>query len=200
MMFRHIAGFFWRPRREWERVEERELESPLQPLLYVAVMALLPALAWYHGTTRVGWQIGDGSPIRLTTDSAQIIVVLFYFTQIIAVVAIGYMIHWMSHTYGANSSTTRGITLTALAATPLFVAGLVGVYPIFWLDLLIGTLAVCYAVYLLYQGIPIVMSIPEERGFLFSSAVVAVGLVAIMIIMGGTVILWDWGAAPRFTD
>jgi hypothetical protein len=52
----------------------------------------------------------------------------------------------------------------------------------------------------LYLGIPIVMQIPKERGFLFSSAVLAVCLVIIIVIMVGSVILWDFGAAPRFTD
>ena len=70
----------------------------------------------------------------------------------------------------------------------------------FWLDFIVGLAAVSYSVYLLYLGIPIVMGIPEERGFLFASAVVAVGLVMAVIIMGATVMLWDMGYAPAFTD
>ena len=44
------------------------------------------------------------------------------------------------------------------------------------------------------------MDIPEERGFLFSSAVVGVALVILICIMVGSVILWEYGAAPAFTD
>ena len=54
--------------------------------------------------------------------------------------------------------------------------------------------------YLLYLGIPIAMDIPEERGFLFASAVLGVALVLLICIMVGAVILWDFGAAPAFTD
>jgi hypothetical protein len=106
----------------------------------------------------------------------------------------------MSDTYGANSSLTKGIVIVGLTSTPLFIAGLVGFYPVLWIDLLIGVAAVSWSVYLLYLGIPIVMGIPEERGFLFSSAVVGVALVILICMMVGSVILWDYGAAPAFTD
>jgi len=44
------------------------------------------------------------------------------------------------------------------------------------------------------------MGIPEERGFLFSSAVVGVAMVILICMMVGSVILWEYGAAPAFTD
>ena len=95
---------------------------------------------------------------------------------------------------------TKGIVITGLTSTPLFIAGLVGFYPLLWIDLLIGVGAVSWSVYLMYLGIPIVMDIPEERGFLFSSAVVGVAMVILICLMVGSVILWDFGAAPAFTD
>jgi hypothetical protein len=73
-------------------------------------------------------------------------------------------------------------------------------FPILWLDILIALLAVTQSVYLLYKGIPIVMKIPAEQGFLFASAMIAVGMVILICIMCGTVILWDMGFAPIFTD
>ena len=113
---------------------------------------------------------------------------------------IGYFIHWMADTYGANSSVAKGVVIAGLTATPLFLAGLVGFYPVLWLDMLVGVAAICWAVYLMYLGIPIIMNIPEERGFLFSSAVMGVSMVILICLMVGSVILWDFGAAPAFTD
>ncbi|MFT7130666.1 MAG: hypothetical protein ACI89U_002792, partial [Gammaproteobacteria bacterium] len=85
-------------------------------------------------------------------------------------------------------------------ATPLFIVGAIGFIPVLWVSLVLGVVAACYAVYLLYIGIPIVMGIPKERGFLYASAVIAFCLVLITVIMGGSVIAWDMGAAPSFTD
>ncbi len=196
----HLLGLLLRPQQEWEIIAQRKDHSWFNALSYTALLAFLPAFAWYYGTTNVGWTVGDGEAIKLTKDSALVLIALFYFVMIGAICGIGYMIHWMSITYGSKSSHAKGMSIAAYSATPLFLAGAVGLLPVLWVSLIVSVTAVSYAVYLLYLGIPAVMSIPKERGFLFASAVIAVCLVILMMIMGGSVILWDLGAAPNFTD
>ena len=200
-MIQHTFGLLVRPSAQWKTISELPESSLKTLVLYPCFLAILPAVAWYYGTSQVGWTVGDhGEAIKLTAASARQICILFYFTMIACVAVIGYFIHWMSDTYGANSSLTKGIVIAGLTATPLFIAGLVGFYPLLWLDMLVGVTAVCWAVYLMYLGIPIVMNIPEERGFLFSSAILAIAMVILICLMVGSVILWDFGAAPAFTD
>lgn len=200
-MIQHTFGLLVRPSSHWRTLAALPDSTLNALLLYPCIMALLPAVAWYFGTTHIGWSVGDdGEQIRLTRESARIICILFYLTMIVCVAIIGYFIHWMAATYGAQTTVTRGIVTTGLIATPLFLAGLVGFYPILWLDMLIGVVAVCWAVYLMYLGIPIMMRISEERGFLYSSAVLAIAMVILICLMVGSVILWDFGAAPAFTD
>lgn len=200
-MIQHTFGLLVRPSSHWKSIAALEESTLKTLLLYPCIMAILPAVAWYYGTTEIGWTVGDhGEPIRLTAESARQICILFYLTMIGCVAVIGYFIHWMSKTYGADSSLTKGIVMTGLTATPLFIAGLSGLYPLLWLDMLLGVVAVSWSVYLMYLGIPIVMKIPEERGFLFSSAVLAIALVILICLMVGSVLLWDFGAAPAFTD
>lgn len=199
-MIQHTFGLLVQPSAQWQRIAQLPENSFRTLLLYPWFLAILPAVAWYFGTTHVGWTVADGDPQYLTQQSARTLCILFYLTQIICLSVIGYFIHWMAETYGAESSITKGIIIASLAATPMFIAGLSGFYPILWLDMLIGIFSVCWAVYLIYLGIPIVMGIPEERGFLFSSAVMGVALVILICLMAGAVILWDFGAAPAFTD
>ena len=199
-MIQHTFGLLVKPSSQWKTITELPESSFRTLLLYPWILAIIPAVAWYYGTSNVGWTVADGDVIKLTKESAMTICVLFYLTQVACLSVIGYFIHWMSDTYGAESSISKGIIIASLAATPMFIFGAVGFYPILWLDLLIGIVAVCWAVYLMYLGIPIVMDIPEERGFLFSSAVMGVALVILICLMVGAVILWDFGAAPAFTD
>jgi hypothetical protein len=200
-MMQHTFGLLVRPGTQWRTISALPESSLRALLLYPWILAILPAVAWYYGTTHIGWTVGDhGEPIRLTRDSALQICILFYLTMVACVALIGYFIHWMASTYGAQSTITRGIVTAALISTPLFIAGLAGFHPILWLDMLIGVIAVCWSVYLMYLGIPIMMHIPEERGFLFASAVLAIAMVILICLMVGSVILWDFGAAPAFTD
>jgi hypothetical protein len=200
-MIQHAFGLMVRPDAQWRAVATLPDTTLRTLLLYPCLLALLPAVAWFYGTTEIGWTVGEhGEPIRLTRESARQICILFYLTMIVCIAIIGYFIHWMAATYGAQSSITKGIVIAGLTATPLFLAGLTGFHPLLWLDMIIGVCAVSWAVYLMYLGIPIVMNIPEERGFLFSSAVLAIAMVILICLMVGSVILWDFGAAPVFTD
>jgi hypothetical protein len=126
--------------------------------------------------------------------------VCYYLAQLTAIAIIGYLIHWMSKTYDADTSTVKGIVLAGFTATPLLLAGVVGVYPILTLDLLLAILSSSWAVYLLYKGIPLAMKMPAERGFLYASSVVGVVLVMVIAMMGATLILWDMGFEPVFQD
>lgn len=200
-MIQHTIGLLTKPSEQWKTIAELPDEKLRILVLYPFLFALPTAVAWFYGTTQVGWTVpGAESPTYLVTESARLLCILFYWAMIGCVCVIGYFIHWMAETYGAESSVAKGIVITGLAATPMFLAGLVGFYPLMWVDLLVGVGAVCWSVYLMYLGIPIIMNIPEERGFLFSSAVMGVALVILICLMVGSVILWDFGAAPLFTD
>lgn len=200
-MLHHTIGLLVKPSAEWRRIATMSTGSFNALLLYPAILAIIPAVSWYYGTSQVGWTVGGGDEaIRLTAASARELTLLFYFAMLGCVASVGYFIHWMAGTYGAQAGMVRGIVTAGLVATPLFVFGIVGIYPLLWLDLLLGVIAISWSIFLLYQGIPIMMKIPEERGFLFSSAVVAVGLVILVALMVATVLLWDIGTGPAFTD
>jgi len=200
-MIQHTIGLLLRPSEQWRVVAQLPEKSRNVLVLYPCIFALLPAIAWYYGTSQVGWTTGlQGNVVRLTVESAFQISVLFYLVMVGSVAIIGFFIHWMSKTYGAESTVSKGIVIAGLTATPLFITGLVGFYPTLWLDLLIGVVAISWSVYLMYLGIPIMMKIPEERGFLFSSAVLAIAMVVLVSIMVVSILAWDYGAAPAFTD
>lgn len=199
-MIQYSLGLMARPALQWQRVAALPAAPLTRLLLYPAVLALLPAVAWYYGTSRVGWRIGGGEAIRLTAESAFQLCTLFYLAMLACIAAVGYFIHWMAETYGSESSIVRGIVVAGLTFTPVFLFGLAGFYPLLWIDLLLGVVAVSWSIYLLYVGIPIMMNISPERGFLFSTAVVGVGLVILVSLMVSTVILWDLGVGPAYTD
>lgn len=199
-MLNNPFGYLFSPGKQWQAVAAATLNQQRSSVLYAFVFTLLPCIAWYHGVTAVGWQVGAGDLVRLTPESALKLIVAFYAAVILALLGIGYTIHWMAGTYGSIASFTRGFAIASYGATPLFIAGMFGFHPLLWLDLGLGIAAVSWAVYLLYTGLPVVMNIPAERGFLYASAVIAVCLVFLMAMMGATVILWDMGFMPEFTD
>ena len=156
------------------------------------------ALVSVRGIDKVS--VAGGEPVRLTVASALQMSVMTYLAMLAGVAVMGGFIHWMARTYDANPSLTQCIVFAAYNATPMFVGGLAALYPNLWLAMVVGTVAVCYTTYLLYVGLPTFMNIPREEGFLFSSSVLAVGLVVLVAMIGISVILWGFGMGPTYTS
>lgn len=201
MLFTHVWGLLANPKKEWKSIRDEHCTITKCYCSHVLLLAAIPVLAYYFGTTHVGWDVGGAGPVRLTQHSALQISILTYVTMLVAVFSLGKAIHWMGQTYGSKQSLPQAIALAAYAATPLWLIGATFVYPILWLNMLLGLPALAYTVYLLYSGLPVMMHVSEERGFLYSSAVLAVGLVMLVGVLAATVILWGIGGfEPHFVS
>jgi hypothetical protein len=200
MILNHVWGLLSHPDKEWEVIGAEPCTIGNCYLRHVLVLAALPAVSAFIGTTQVGLQIGVGSAVKLSFPSALMIGAVFYVAILVAVVMMGEFIHWMARTYGAEAPIERCVVLSAYTATPLFLAGVLALYPLLWLNMLIGLLALAYTVYLLYVGVPIVMRIPKEQGHMLSSSILTVGMVMLVGLLAITVILWSSGGAPAFAS
>ena len=199
MPIAHVFGLFFNPARTWGVLRDKRYSLKAAFFGHTAIMALIPAISGFWGTTRIGWQIGVGDVTRLTDGSALRIAIAYYFAMVVATFSVGWMVHWMSKTYGADQPLSQCFVLATFTATPLFLVGLMQVYPLLWLNLIVGLPALGYTVYIFYTGVPEMMAIPPERGFLFSSAVMGFGLVALVAMLAVTALLWGAGFAPSFS-
>jgi len=199
-MLSHLIGILFNPSEEWKKIRDVECTIGKCYCGYVFIMAAIAPICGYFGTTQFGWEIGAREAVKLSTDSALIIAISYYLVMLIGVFSMGAMIHWMAKTYGGVQNLSRSVRLAAFTATPLFLVGIVELFPILWLNFVVGLPALAYSVKLLYTGVPIMMEIDEERGFLFSSSILAVGMVALIVMMVATAILWFNGFAPQFVD
>jgi hypothetical protein len=199
-MLSHLFGLFINPRAEWEAIRAENCSVGKCYCSYVFILAAIPPISGYIGTTTFGWEIGAREAVKLSPESALTIAIAYYLVMLVGVFSMGFMIHWMTKTYDTEQPLPRCISLAAYVATPMFLVGVFEVLPILWLNFIVGLPALAYTVYLLYTGVPIMMEISPERGFLFSSAVLAVGMVALVCALAATAILWGSGFAPQFID
>lgn len=197
-MINHVWGLFAHPGQEWQEITGEERKVGHLHLGEVMVLAAIPAISAFIGTTQVGWSIGGGEAVKLTESSAMQLTLLSYLAMLAGVAVMGAFIHWMSRTYDASPTLVQCIVFAAYTATPLFVGGLAALYPHIWLGMIVGTAAICYTAYLLYVGLPTFMNIPSDEGFLFSSSILAVGLVVLVAIIALSVIMWGMGVGPMY--
>jgi hypothetical protein len=195
MILNHLMGLYTHPKEEWHTIEKNH-EAVKSSLSHVLLIALIPAICAYIATVHIGWNPGVGELLFLTSQSAMFMSVGMYFGLLGGVFALAYLAYWMAHTFDANPTYTQALELAAYTATPLFMVGFAALYPVLWFIMLVGLVGVSYSVYLLYAGVPIIMNIPEEKGFIYASSVVTAGLVLLVALMGSSVILWSLGFGP----
>jgi hypothetical protein len=198
-MFGHIFGLFTSPVNEWHIIRKKLENDSCQYTMLVFLMALLPPVSCFIGTTQFGWRIGTSEPVKLTMSSALTISVGYYFAIVLGIFVMGYVIKWMGQTYVKSVRLSEAVALSAFVAVPLLMVGIFEIYPILWVNFLLGLMALGYSVFLLYTGLPILMDIPKEKGFLYATAILGFGMVALVGMLVVTALLWGVGLEPSFT-
>jgi hypothetical protein len=186
------------PADGWLAIREANLSVKQVYIRYVIPLALITPICGFIGATQIGWPVAGADTLYLTADSAFRIAVLSFVAILVAIMMIGKLVQWMGQTYDAQQPLSRCVNLAAFCITPLLLIGVATLYPPLWFIYLLGLPALGYSVFLLYTGVPIMMEVSNERGFLFSSAIMTVGLIALVGLLAVTVSMWSFGLGPGY--
>lgn len=197
-MLKYLAGLFQSPSDTWQSVHDQSLSIKDVYVPYLVLLAAIPAICIFLGGSQVGWAIGDGDTTRLTTGSALMVGVATYAALLVGIFVLGFSIQWMSKTYGVEPKLGTCVAFAALIISPMMLAGVVAIYPSLWIYMVVFLVALAFSVYLLYGGLPIVLGITQEQGFVYSSAILTVGLVMFVALLGTTVVVWSNGMGPVY--
>lgn len=196
MLMTHIWGLCSHTKEEWHDIDAHH-ESLVASLSHLLLVALIPAVCCYFASVHLGWMIGD-QRFYLTANSGLVMALGMYSATITAILVLAYLAQWMAQTFGADASYPQTLELSAYVSTPLFLVGFATLYPALWFVMMVGLVGLSYTVYLLYTGVPILMHIPKERGFIYASSLVTCGLVVLVATMVASVIIWTSGIGPVF--
>jgi hypothetical protein len=195
-----MFGLLYHPKSEWDSIKKENHTLGHIYITHLLFLAAIPPFALFVGTTQFGWSFMGKEYYFISIESAIPLAVAFYAALLVGMFFMAYTTFWMEKTFGAEASLERCLLFTTFTSTPMFLSGLIGLIPILWLDVFVVLAAVSYTVYLLYAGVPIFMNIPEERGFIFASSILTVGLCALVGMMAVTVIIWGMGFAPQILN
>ncbi len=200
MSFVNAIALLYNPQQEWHKIADKKESISEIYLRFLIFFALIPPASAFIGSTYIGWSIAGGETHRLTTESALYISIAAYIAILTAVAVIAGFVHLMAKTYGTDPRYRRCLKLTAYSFTPMFAAGVLASFPILWLDMLISLVAIAMSVNLLYKGVPVVMEINPEKGFLFASSILTVCMVSLVGMVAITIVFWGSGLSPIFTS
>lgn len=189
----HVWGLLAHPNLEMRNIKQENESVSHHYTHHVLIMAAIPVICAFIGTTQLGWNLGAGRTIQLSLFTGIALGVLFYALILGGVAVMGRVIHWMARNYPQRPSLQRCTVFAGYVATPLFLSGLVALYPLVWLCLLVGALAMVYTGYLLYVGIPMFLNIDREESLRFSGSTLAIGILVFEVLLALTVVIWGYG-------
>jgi hypothetical protein len=193
-----LIKLFTQPNFVWTDIRREEEAHPRHYLAHLLLLALIPAVCLFLGTTYVGWSLAAGETVRLSTASALQLSILLYVAIVAGVAIIGGFIRWMSRTFDACPTLNQCIGFSAYTVTPFFVAGIAGLYPSRWLAILVLGAASVYSPFLLFVGLPTFMHERKEQGLLYSACVWGVGLLVMVTILVSMILLWFNVLSPEY--
>ncbi|CAI8917134.1 Inner membrane protein YohC [Pseudomonas sp. IT-P258] len=193
-----IVKLFTQPNFAWTDIRKEEEAHPRHYLAHLLLLALIPAVCLFVGTTYVGWSLAENETVLLTPHSALQLSVLLYLTIIVGIAVMGLFIRWMSRSFEARPTINQCIGFTAYTATPFFIAAIAGLYPSRWLAIIVLAAASVYSTFLLFIGLPTFMHERKEQGLLNAACVWAVGLLVLVTILVTMVLMWSNVLTPEY--
>jgi hypothetical protein len=193
-----LVKLFTQPNFAWTDIRKEEEAHPRHYLAHLLILALIPAVCLYIGTTYVGWSLAENETVRLSPRSALHLCVMLYLSILVGIAVMGLFIRWMSRTFEARPTINQCIGFAAYTATPFFLVGIAGLYPSRWLAIAVLAAASAYSTFLLFIGLPNFMHERKEQGLLNSACVWGVGLLVLVTILVTMILMWFNVLTPEY--
>lgn len=181
------------PKTEWAVIEGENTSHVKVLTTYVALLALIPAVASFIGYGVIGYNVFGYHVASIGTGIRQAIIQ--YITMVGGVYLTALVINLLAPNFGSQKNFDKSFSLVAYAYTPTFVGGIFYFYhPLGFL----ASLASLYSLYLLYVGLAPMMKTPSEKQtsyFVVSLLVMLASFFVLSMVLGALLIT---GTALRF--
>ena len=156
------------PATAWRGIEKDIGDPAFLLSRYVAVLALIPALSGFIGTTLIGTLAPSGAIIRADLIDGLFGAIFNYAASSVIVLLLGLIISLLAPLFGGRRDFEDAFKLAVYSFTPLWLAGICLLLPGLRFLLLIGA----YGIYLLWLGVPRLTKVPEQHVANFTVVIV----------------------------
>lgn len=175
------------PNQEWSVIAEEKTPTGLVVTNYILPLAAIGAVAGFIGGSLVGVSVPFLGRIRVPITSGLMTAVFMFVMAVVGVFVLSLIINALAPTFGAQKNTAQAFKVAVYSYTPAWLAGVFQIIPAL---AILGILAACYGLYLLYLGLPRLMQCPKEKaaGYTAVVAVCAIVLSIVVMMVGGLIV------------
>lgn len=179
------------PKETWKTVKGENYTIQELVINYAAPLALIPAVATLFGLSIIGIRVPSGHIVRSPFMETLAAGVVGYLFHLLGLLAAGWFVHFLAPYFNARQDFVASVKLVIYAMTPVWLLGVFTALPGLGILQILGV----YSIYLLYQGIGVVLDTPPEK-VLWYTVLVLLSAVLISLIL--TVIVGSAVYGPMF--
>jgi hypothetical protein len=171
--FLHAIAVLIDPARAWPRVAKEPADWVNLMTRYVALLALVPALAGFIGACVIGVIVPGAGVVRAALFDGIFGAIFLYLENFVVVLVLGVLLHLAAPLFGGRRDFPAALTLAVYSYTPVWLAGIFLLLPGLHFLMLAGF----YGGYILLPGLPAMMHTKPPRSYTFAALIVACALV-----------------------
>jgi len=145
---------------------------------WLVIMAAIPAVCGFIGMSVVGMGM-FGFGYRMPIVGGLVTAVVGYVLSLVAAYVMALIVDALAPTFGGTKNQVGALKIMAYGMTAVYVAGVLKLIPALGM---LGILAACYSIYLVYLGLPVVMKCPQDKAAGYTAVVIIIGIVAMVIV------------------
>jgi len=165
-----VKNMILTPKTEWPVVEREPTSIGQLYFSYVAPLALIAAVLAFIHVTLIGIHLPFGGTIRQPFTSGLMSLVMTLVGALVGLLIVGFVINILAPTFDGTRDMRQAVKTAAYAFTPAWVGSIFGLLPVF--STLLQLAADCYAIYVLYLGLPVMMRGKPEKAAGYTASVV----------------------------
>jgi Yip1 domain len=156
---------------------------------WLIIMAAIPAVCGFIGLSVIGAG-GFGYSYRVPIVAGLVTMVFGYVLSLVVAFVMALIVDALAPSFGGVKNQVAAMKVVAYGSTAVYVAGVLKLLPSL---AILGILAACYSIYLVYLGLPALMKCPKEKAAGYTAVVIIIGIVAGMVIGAVTVAFMGFG-------
>ena len=167
------------PKQAWVDIREESTDVTTLYTQYIMILALIPVVSAFIAMSLIGFSV-LGQTVRISLLSGSVNMAIGYVVWLLMIYVIALLADLLAPTFNAQKNPMNALKLIAYSSTPSMLGGLFVLVPV--VSSVLSLAASLYSVYLLFQGIPVMMGVAREKALPYTAVLTIGGFVAAVLI------------------
>jgi Yip1 domain len=193
-LIERTTGILLKPKETWPVIDAEPATVGSIYRDWLIIMAAIPAVCGFIGLSLIG--VGAfGFGYRMPIVGGVVMAVVGYALSLAVTYVMALVVDALAPSFGGTKNPVGALKVMAYGATAVYVAGILKLLPSLGI---LGIVAGCYSIYLMYLGLQSVMKSPQDKAVGYTAVVVIIFVVASIVVGSITALFIGFGALSSF--